>query len=96
MVLSHIYPKQHAKLTAQVRENGALVSEYLPDEAPRTMFFPLRNRIVVGLSLGTLVVEAAEKKRFLDQCQLCGPNTTERFLRCRVLSTTLLLLVATN
>lgn len=54
-----IYPPQNLKLYAEISENGAVVSEYGEDEEPLPYHFPQRNRIISGLSLGVVVVEAA-------------------------------------
>ena len=56
-----IYPAEHRELAAQIAENGAVASEMPIGVTPQRSFFPRRNRIISGLTLGTLVVEAALK-----------------------------------
>lgn len=57
----NIYPPEHDKLADEVAAQGALISEQPPRAAPLAGCFPQRNRIISGLSLGVIVVEAAER-----------------------------------
>src|SRR5438067_8006185 len=56
-----IYPREHAGLAARIREAGALISEFPPETPPLPPYFPQRNRIISGLALAVVIVEAAEK-----------------------------------
>ena len=56
--MREIYPPEHADLAMEIVDNGALVSEFPLDQKPRPGLFPQRNRIISGLSLGVIVVEA--------------------------------------
>ena len=56
-----IYPKEHKSLARRVAEQGALISDNLPHAKPDRWNFPARNRIISGLSLGVVVIEAPEK-----------------------------------
>jgi DNA processing protein len=59
--LDIVYPAEHGKLAEAISENGAIVSEHPIGTRPLKAHFPRRNRLISGLSLGTLVVEAALK-----------------------------------
>ncbi|MEW6238389.1 MAG: DNA-processing protein DprA [Candidatus Omnitrophota bacterium] len=59
--LRMVYPREHEPLAEQIVKRGALISELFYDVAPQGRNFPPRNRIISGLSLGVLVVEAAER-----------------------------------
>jgi len=60
--LNIIYPRENMRLAKEIiRRGGVLVSEYPPDTPPRPKHFPVRNRIVSGLSLGVLVIQSGVK-----------------------------------
>lgn len=57
-----LYPRKHTKLARRIVESGgAVISEYAPGTEGRKYHFPARNRIIAGMSLGTLVIEAKQK-----------------------------------
>ena len=56
-----VYPGEHQKLYAEICEKGCVLSEYPPGTPPLKSHFPARNRIISGLSLGTLVAEASRR-----------------------------------
>lgn len=59
--LDHIYPGENKKLTEKIVEQGALISEFPMGTKPDAVNFPRRNRIIAGIALGTIVVEAGLK-----------------------------------
>jgi DNA processing protein len=65
-----IYPPEHAALAADIGAAGAILSELVPGTPPHGVFFPLRNRIISGLSRAVVVVEAGERSGSLITARL--------------------------
>ncbi len=77
--LDVIYPYQNRRLYERIRESGLLISEYPLGTPPEGFRFPARNRIIAGLSLGVIVVEAARKSGSLITAQLALDYDREVF-----------------
>ncbi|MBU8877818.1 DNA-processing protein DprA [Bacillus sp. FJAT-29790] len=59
--LYHIYPHTNKKLASEMMRNHLIISEYPPDTRPTRWQFPMRNRVISGMSKGTLIVQAKSK-----------------------------------
>ena len=77
--LDFVYPKENRKLADFVEENGAIISEFPLGTPPSPQNFPIRNRIIAGMSLGVTVVEAAEYSGSLITVRLALESGREIF-----------------
>lgn len=77
--VAEIYPPQHEELADRIAASGAVISEMPPGTKPKKGMFPQRNRIISGLSLGTIVMEAAERSGALISARLAGEQGREVF-----------------
>jgi DNA processing protein len=75
-----IYPAEHRRLAEQILESGAILSELPPGAKPDAQNFPARNRIVSGMTLGTLIIEAPLRSGALITASFAGDQGREVFV----------------
>lgn len=73
------YPRQHQNLSDKIRRHGLLISEFPLGAGPKRWHFPKRNRIIAALSIGVVVIEAAEKSGSLITAKLAADLGREVF-----------------
>jgi DNA processing protein len=75
-----IYPPEHRRLAEQILESGAILSEFPPGAKPDAQNFPARNRIVAGMTLGTLIIEAPSRSGALITASFAADQGREVFV----------------
>jgi DNA processing protein len=77
--IDNIYPESNLHLAAAIRERGALISEFPREASPKPDHFPRRNRIISGVSVGVVVIEAALRSGTLITARLAMEQNREVF-----------------
>jgi len=77
--IDRVYPQENKQLMRDIMENGAVITEYAPGMVPNGKHFPVRNRIISGLSLGTVVVEAGRGSGALITAEHAGKQGRDVF-----------------
>jgi DNA processing protein len=77
--LDYLYPTTHNELKRLISKNGAVVSEYPPNTRPDKFTFPMRNRIIAGISHGTVVVEAGKRSGALITASYAAESDRDVF-----------------
>lgn len=78
--VDRVYPPEHASLQERIRRFGLLVSQFYPGAGVRRHYFPMRNAVMSGLSLGTVVIEASEGSGALIQARQCLKQGRKLFI----------------
>ena len=76
---NNIYPPEHRQMAAKMIKQGAIISDYAPGTPPDSTNFPPRNRIISGISLATVIVEAGEKSGALITAAFAADQGREVF-----------------
>jgi DNA processing protein len=74
-----VYPRFHRRLFDEIAASGLLITEFAPGTPPRPINFPIRNRVIAGLCLGTIVVEASRRSGSLITARLAAEEGREVF-----------------
>lgn len=73
------YPRSNSKMREKLLKSGAVISEYAPGVKPLPWYFPIRNRIISGMCIATLVIEASARSGSLITARLAGEQNREIF-----------------